>query len=73
MYAAFDPAPHQPGFLQRFDVLGGPGEGHVEGGGELADTALTSGEALENGPPGGIRQRVKHGVQMCALLFNHMV
>jgi hypothetical protein len=73
MGAAIDSPPHQSGFLQRLDVLGSAGEGHVEGGGELADAAFALSQALENGPAGRIRQGMEYGVQFRGLLLNHMV
>jgi hypothetical protein len=73
MRATLDPPPHQSGLLQRLDVLGGAGESHVEGEGEFTDAALALGEALKNGAPRRVRQRVKDGIQICDLMFNHVV
>ena len=73
MGAALHRAPYKPGSLQRLDVLRGAGKGHFEGGGELADAALAFGKSLQNCPPRRIGKGMKHSVEGCGLLLNHVV
>ena len=73
MGATFHPAPDKPGLLQRLDVFRRPGKGHSERRGQLADAALALGKSLEDRPPRRIGEGMKHGVEACSLLFNHVV
>ena len=66
-------AAHQPGTLQRLDVLGGGLQGDGEGLCELADRALAGGEIAQHLPPRGVAQGVEDGVELPDQRFNHMV
>jgi len=54
MSASLNSPPDESGLLQGFDVLGGRGEGHAKGIGELSDAALGKRQAVEHRPPGRI-------------------
>ena len=59
--------------FKHLDVLGGIGQRHVEGRGELADGAFSASEGEQHLPTGRIGECVKHLVQLSLLKFNHVV
>ena len=73
MGAPHDRAFQEPGALEHLYVLGGGGEGHVEGLGEFTDAALSRRKAPQHRATGGVGQSVKHPVKTGFLEFNHMV
>ena len=73
MRAALDGTAQQSRLLQHLHVLGGGGEGHVEGLGQLAHGARAAGQPPQHGPAGGIAQRAEHTIKRGGLLFNHTV
>jgi len=62
----------QPRVLQDANVLGHPGQAHVEPSRQLADRALATGEAGQDRPAGAIRKRGEGGVEPAGKV-NHMV
>ena len=62
----------EPGPGQHADVLGDGRKRHREALGELADAALTNGEASEDGAPRRVGERCKCGVEGIGWV-NHMV
>ena len=71
--SALDFATDQPCALQRLDVLGGRCQGHVERLGQLADGALTRGQAMEHAPARGVAKGMEDGVQPGLMNINHVV
>src|SRR5262249_44793132 len=54
-------------------VLGGGGEGHPEGRGELAEVALPYGELLDDRAAGGVGQGMEDEVKPGGSIYYHMV
>lgn len=73
MSPSLNSPPDESGLLQCFDVLGGRGEGHAKGIGQLSDAALGKGQAVEHRPPRRIGKGMKHSVEMLGSMFNHVV
>jgi len=69
MGAADDAAADELGAFEDADVLRGGGEGHLEGGGELAEVLLAvGGELAEDGAAGGVGESVKDAVEFGGLI-----
>src|SRR5438067_237580 len=66
-------AVHEPGPLQRLDVLRGRGERHAIGRRELAHGVLTLGKTPEHRAPGVIAEGAENTVEPRRIMFNHMV
>src|SRR5262249_44055760 len=58
-----DTPAHELGPLQHAHVLGGGGEGHPEGRGELAEVALAAGELPDDRTPGRVGQGVEDDIE----------
>ena len=56
--------PHEPGVLERLDVLGSGGQRHPERLGQLAHRVLLRGQPAKHRPPGRVGQRAEHAVEM---------
>jgi hypothetical protein len=63
----------EAGPLEHADVLGGRGEGHPEGRGELGEGALSGGELPDDGAACGVRQGVEDAVEPGGGIQNHVV
>ena len=63
MLPPHDAAADQFGALQHAHVLGGGGEGHLEGRGELAEVALADRKLANDRAPGGVGEGVEHEVE----------
>src|SRR5579863_4850600 len=50
------PVDHQPGFLERLEMLRDGRPADRQSKGEIADRGRALGQALEDGPPGGIAE-----------------
>jgi hypothetical protein len=61
--AADDATADELGALEDADVLGGGGEGHFEGRGELAEILLVVGELAEDGATGRVGEGVEDAVE----------
>ena len=74
MLPAGDAATHEIGPLQHAHVLGGRGERHLEGRGELAEAALlAAGQSPDDRAAGGVGEGVEHAVQPGGSICNHVV
>jgi hypothetical protein len=76
--AAADGPADEAASLERFDMLGGAGEGHAERRGQFADRALAIREGTQHLAARGIGECMKDGVEpVCrsppGRLFNHVV
>lgn len=67
-----DGAFHEPGPLERLDVLRRGGQRHAVRCGQLADGLFALRETLEHGAPGGVAERSEDEIES-RMLFNHMV
>ena len=74
---ALDGAADEAGPFQRFDVLGGRRQRHVEGRRQFPHCALAVRERAQHPAAGGVAQGVENGVEADVgegeLLFNHIV
>ena len=66
-------ATHELGPLQHAHVLGGGGERHPKGRGELAEVALPAGELPDDRAAGGVGQGVEDAVEPGGSIYYHMV
>ena len=71
--APADRALHEPGPLQRLDVLRGSSERHPIWLRELANGVLTPGKPPEHGAPGLVTECAEDEVKPRVTMFNHMV
>ena len=59
--------------LERTNVLGEGDERHAMGGGEIADGAWATCEAIERLSTRGVRQRAEDRIELARLMLNHKV
>ena len=68
-----DAATHEMGPFEHAHVLGGGGECHFEGRGELAEVALPARELPDDCAAGGVGQGVEDQVQLGRAIYYHVV
>jgi len=73
MNSSFLVACNQPGSFEHAQVLGDPGEGDVEGRGQVADGGFAAGQARQDAAASGVGQGGKDGIQPLLGILNHMV
>ena len=63
---------HQAATLEQGEVLHDPRQADIQRSGEVLDRRWTTAELLDQRPPGGIGERMEHGVERVAIV-NHSV